>query len=161
MVVRTVDVSCNFVNYTLFRHHSLTSLYHISYTPAEPMASLTVEVPLSDEAQADPIYSVAAIIEAMVDIKTLNANIISPNKFEVFLPSTLREHLQTILQEKKYSSYPCTTYISRSSPSHFLLQSQSHPNNVSSQSGGILHGPPASSLGPSSGASASIASISS
>jgi|LauGreSBDMM110SN_4_FD.fasta_scaffold90084_1 hypothetical protein len=74
--------------------------------PVEPMASLTVEVPLSDDAQADPIYSVAAVIEAMADIKILNANIISPNKFEVFLPASSREHLQTILQEKKILRIP-------------------------------------------------------
>jgi hypothetical protein len=70
------------------------------------MASLTVEVPLSDDAQADPIYSVAAVIEAMADIKILNTNIISPNKFEVFLPASSREHLQTILQEKKILRIP-------------------------------------------------------
>ena len=61
----------------------------------EPLVSLTVEVPLPDEAQTDPIYSVAAVIEAMTDIKILNANIISPNKIEVFLPVTSREPLQT------------------------------------------------------------------
>ena len=74
--------------------------------PVEPIASLTVEVPLSDEAQADPIYSVAAVIEAMTDIKILNANIISPNKFEVFLPVTSREPLQAILQEKNILRIP-------------------------------------------------------
>ena len=54
--------------------------------PVVPIASLTIEVLLSDEAQAGPIYSVSAVIEAMTDIKILNANIISTNKFEVFLP---------------------------------------------------------------------------
>jgi hypothetical protein len=108
--------------------------------PVEPMASL----------KSKCLYSVAAVIEAMADIKILNANIISPNKFEVFLPASSREHLQTILQD---NSNPCTAHISRSSPSRFLLQSQPHPNHASSNSGGILHGPPASSLGTSSGAS--------
>jgi hypothetical protein len=43
---------------------------------------------------------VAAVIEAMADIKILNASIINPNKFEVFLPVTSRKPLQTIRQEK-------------------------------------------------------------
>ena len=63
-------------------------------------------MPLSDDAQADPIYSVAAVVEAMADITILNANIISPNKFEVFLPATSRERLQTILQEKNILRIP-------------------------------------------------------
>ena len=74
--------------------------------PVVPIASLTIEVPLSDEAQADPIYSVSAVIEAMTDIKILNANIISTNKFEVFLPVTSREPLQALLQEKNLLRIP-------------------------------------------------------
>ena len=77
----------------------------------EPLAILTVEVPLSDEAQADLIYSVAAVIEAMnANIKILNANIISPNKFEVFLPVTSREPLQTILHYSINTSFTTISY---------------------------------------------------
>jgi hypothetical protein len=60
----------------------------------EPMVRPTVEVSLS------------AIIEAMADIKILNVNIISPNKFEVFLPVISREPLQPIIQVKSILCIP-------------------------------------------------------
>ena len=82
--------------------------------PVEPMASLTVEVPLSDEAQADPIYSVATVIEAMVDIKILNSNIISLNKGRSVSSSDPTRTLADTSPGEEYPSYPCTAHISRS-----------------------------------------------
>jgi hypothetical protein len=97
------------------------------------------------EQMAESIYSVAAVI--------------SPNKFEVFLPATSRKHLQTILQEKNILRilHRLHLKVSVALPPTIAVAPQLCVKQIWRDSPRTS----ASSLGPSSGASASIASISS
>jgi len=66
--------------------------------PPTPISSLVVSLRLKRSAWQDKIFSVKILIEALTGQRIIDANILSPTLFEIFLPADQRDAMETILR---------------------------------------------------------------
>jgi len=67
--------------------------------PATQVSSLVVSLHLKRSAWQDKIFSVKVLIEALTGQRIIDANILSPTLFEIFLPADQRDAMATILRQ--------------------------------------------------------------
>jgi len=66
--------------------------------PPTPVTSLIVRLPLSLKAQSSKTFSIRTAVHAITDINILDANIIETNLYEIFIPLTVQDQIQPLLQ---------------------------------------------------------------